>query len=591
MSAILRLRLVALLAVFALLAAACSGTDEPADTGTDTGDVDTDETADPADTATEADDATEDDDTATTPAGDGETLVFGTSADPVVLDGILVSDGESLRPIDQMFEGLVSLELGGTEIIPALAESWEASDDGLTWTFDLREGVTFHDGTDFDAEAVCFNFDRWYNFTGSFQNPDATYYYQTVFGGFADGGPEGDSESLYASCTVEDEFTAVIELTVPSASFLPGLALTNFTIASPTALEEFGADEGEVGDDGIFRPSGTFGTENPIGTGPFQLESWVRGQALTMVRCDDYWGDFPGNLQTLIFQPIADGPARLQALQTAEIDGYDLVAPEDFGVIEDDGNTLLSRPAFNVGYVGFNSAIAPTDDPEVRRAIAHAIDRQAIIDGFYPEGAEVATQFMPPSLFGYADDVPTYEFDPELSMQILEDAGYELPVDIRFAFPTDVSRPYMPDPEANAQAMIADLNEAGFNVTVESAPWSPDYLGAQNLGEYQLYLLGWTGDFGDPDNFLGTFFRTEQAGWGPLDPAIYDILNDARVESDLDERTALYEEANRLIMDFLPGLPYVHTDPALAFRPNVDGYVPSPVSLEPFSVVSVTGGN
>jgi peptide/nickel transport system substrate-binding protein len=582
-----RVRLLALLAVFAMLAGACTGTDDADDTTTD--DTTTDETA----TDETADDATADD--GDDAPADGETLVFGTSADPVVLDGILVSDGESLRAIDQMFEGLVSLELGGTELEPALATEWEASDDGLTWTFTTREGVLFHDGTEFNAEAVCFNFDRWYNFTGSFQNPDATYYWQANFGGFADGGPEGEdgepTPSLYESCTAEDDTTVVIELTEPSASFLQALALTNFTIASPAALEEFGADEGEVGDDGIFRPTGTYGTENPVGTGPYQLDTWVRGQSLTMTRFDDYWGEVEGNVQRLIFQPIADGPARLQALQTGEIQGYDLVAPEDFGVIEEAGNTLVARPAFNVGYVAFNSGIAPTDDPEVRRALAHAIDRQAIIDGFYPEGAEVATQFMPPSLFGYADDVTEYEFDPELSMQILEDAGYELPVDIRFAFPTDVSRPYMPDPEANAQAMIADLNDAGFNVTVESAPWSPDYLGAQAVGDYQLYLLGWTGDIADPDNFLGTFFRTPQDAWGPLDQDIYDILNEARIESDVDARTELYEEANRLIMDFIPGLPYVHTDPALAFTPNVEGYVPSPVSLEPFSFVSVTGGN
>ena len=131
--------------------------------------------------------------------GEGEaqgTLVFGSAADPVVLDGALVSDGESLRPIDQMFEGLVTLSLGGTDIEPALATSWEASDDGTAWTFELREGVEFHDGEPFNAEAVCFNFDRWYNFEGPFQSESATYYWQTVFGGFSD----GETPSLYESC-------------------------------------------------------------------------------------------------------------------------------------------------------------------------------------------------------------------------------------------------------------------------------------------------------------------------------------------------------------------------------------------------------
>ena len=178
--------------------------------------------------------------------GGGGTLVFGTSADPVVLDGALVSDGESLRAIDQMFEGLVTLSAGGTEIEPALAEEWEASEDGLAWTFTLREGISFHDGEPLNAEAVCFNFDRWYNFKGPLQNPSASYYWQTVFGGFAEpeeGSPEG---SLYKSCEAQDERTVVLNLTKGSSSFLGALALTNFTIASPKALQEFGADEGTV---------------------------------------------------------------------------------------------------------------------------------------------------------------------------------------------------------------------------------------------------------------------------------------------------------------------------------------------------------
>jgi len=512
-----------------------------------------------------------------------------------VLDGILVSDGESLRAIDQMFEGLVTLEEGSTEVIPGLAETWETSDDGLEWTFALREGVTFHDGEEFNADAVCFNFDRWYNFTGSFQNPNATYYWQTVFGGFAEIDPEFaesvPEDSLYGSCEAEDELSAKITLTRPSASFLPGLALTNFTFASPAALEEFGADEGEIDAEGIFRPTGTYSTEHPTGTGPYMFSEFVRGERLEMVRFPGYWGEVSGNVETLIFTPISDPAAQLQALQTGEIAGYDLVSPDDFETVEADGNQLLDRPAFNVGYLGFNQASAPLDDVEVRKAIAYAINREAIVEGFYAGQGEVATQFMPPELFGYAEDVTTYEYDPELARQTLMDAGYTLPLDIRFAYPTDVTRPYMPDPQANFEAMSADLNAAGFNVIPESAVWSPDYLDAANNGRYQLYLLGWTGDFGDPDNFIGTFFQEAQPAWGFDNPEIFTALDDAEAESDLDTRTELYEEANRMIMDFLPGLPYVHTKPALAFLPNVEGYVPSPVTLEPFSIVSVTGGN
>jgi peptide/nickel transport system substrate-binding protein len=568
------LRLLAVLTVLAVLAAACGG-------GTDDGDgTDTSTDGTPGADAGDGD-------------GDGEgaTLVFGTSADPVVLDGVLVSDGESLRAVDQIFEGLVGLEPGTTEIQPELAEDWEVSDDGLEWTFTLREGVTFHDGEPFNAEAVCFNFDRWYNFTGDLQNADATYYYQAVFRGFADGGPESEdgepTQSLYESCEAPDEGTAIIRITEPSASFITSLALSNFTIASPAALEEYNADDAEVGDDGVFRPTGTYGTEHPTGTGPFRFVEWTRNDRLVMERNPDYWGEFPGNVQTLIFRPIADNAARLQALQTGEIQGYDLVEPQDIATIEgSDDLQILDRPAFNIGYVGFNQGIEPFDDPVVRQAFAHAIDRQAIIDGFYEGRGEVAHQFMPPSLFGYADDVTQYDYDPELAQQLLEDAGYELPVQIDFAYPTDVSRPYMPNPEQNFQAMVSDLEACCFTVEVKSDTWSPDYL-SKYLGEYGAYLLGWTGDVGDPDNFLGTFFQSPSPAWNHSNQDIFDTLNEAEVETDPDRRTELYEEANRLIADELPGLPYVHTEPALAFAANVTGYVPSPVSLEPFSLVTV----
>jgi peptide/nickel transport system substrate-binding protein len=512
------------------------------------------------------------------------TLAFGTSADPVVLDGALVSDGESLRAIDQMFEGLVTLEAGGTEVVPGLAEDWEVSDDGLSYTFNLREGVTFHDDTEFNAEAVCFNFDRWYNFEGSFQNPAASYYWQTVFGGFSD----GKTDSLYESCEAEEELVVTLNLTKPSASILPALALTNFTIASPDALEEFDADEGKVDAEGIFSPSGDYATEHPTGTGPFKFEEWIRGDRLVMTRNEDYWGESPGNIQELIFQPIADPAARLQALQSGELQGYDLVDPQDYPTIDDDDQLqLLNRPAFNVGYIGFNQAVEPLDDPAVREAIALAVDRQEIVDGFYAGQGEVATQFMPPELFGYSEDVPTYEFDPEGATQLLEDAGYDIPVQIDFAYPTDVERPYMPDPQANFEAMVADLEDCCFEVDTKSATWSPDYLDNVDNGRYGLYLLGWTGDFGDPDNFIGTFFQTEQPAWGFDNQEIFDALDEAEAETDEDTRVEMYEEANNLIMEFLPGLPYVHTEPGLAFAANVTGYEPSPVSLEPFNVVTV----
>lgn len=531
-------------------------------------------------------DSTDGGSTSTTAAG-GATLVFGTSADPILLDGAVASDGESLRALSQMFEGLVGLVPGGTEVRPLLATSWSANEDGTMWTFVLREGVKFHDGEPFNAAAVCNNFERWYNFTGSFQSDTATYYWQTIFGGFADGG--GPDFSLYGGCEAVSDGEVVITLTEPNSSFLSALALPAFAIASPKALREYGADEGVEGDDGVFRATGSYGTEHPTGTGPFRFVEWNRGERLVMERNQDYWGEIPGNIGTLIFRPIGNAAAGLQALQAGDIQGYDLVDPADYDTIRGDASLqLIERPAFNVGWVGIAQGNEPMQDIEVRRAVAHALNRQAVVDGLYGGNGEVAKEFMPPSLFGYADDVTVYDYDPQESIRILTEAGYELPVKVVLGYPTDVSRPYMADPRAIAEAFAADLNEAGFEVELRSAPWSPDYVGLSGDGAYALYLRGWTGDYGDPDNFLGSQFGSpDRPRWGFNEPPIHDILSRAVREADFDERVRLYQEANRMIMDFLPGVPYVHSKPALAFVAGVTGYQPSPISIEPFSSVTL----
>jgi peptide/nickel transport system substrate-binding protein len=525
-----------------------------------------------------------DDNKSSSSEGNGGELVFGTSADPVVLDGALVSDGESLRAIDQMFEGLVTLKPGTTEVVPGLAESWEADAAGTAWTFHLRSGVKFHDGTEFNADAVCFNFDRWYNFKGPFQEQSATYYWQTVFGGFSD----KKTPSLYKSCEATDENTVVLNLTKASSSFLGALALTNFTIASPDALQKYDADKGSVDEETGFKPTGTYGTEHPTGTGPFKFESWTRGDRLVMVRNDDYWGD-KATLDKLIFRPIADNAARLQALQSGELQGYDLVEPQDVPTIEGESDLqLLDRPAFNVGYVTINQKVKPFDQIEVRQAVAAGLDRESVVNNFYGGRGEVAKEFMPPSLEGYSDDVETYTYDPARAKSLLQKAGVKIPLTVDFWYPTDISRPYMPDPKRNFEAFAASLNKSGFKVVPHSAPWSPDYVGRVDGGTAgALNLIGWTGDYGDPDNFIGVFFQQPTDQFGFTNDEITNTLNKAETETDAAKRTELYMEANEEIMRFLPGVPYVHTKPALAFRSNVKGYVPSPVSLEPFSLVSI----
>ncbi|HJX42190.1 MAG TPA: ABC transporter substrate-binding protein [Geodermatophilus sp.] len=528
-------------------------------------------------------------------AQSGGTLVFGATGDPAMLDPAFGSDGETFRVARQIHEGLLGNEVGGTEAVPELAEDYEVSEDGLEYTFNLRQGVTFHDGTDFNAEAVCFNFDRWYNFEGLATSPSASYYYQAVFGGFAS---TPDTPSIYQSCEATDENTAVIRLTQVTSKFPSALALPAFSIQSPEALQQYDADNLSGSEDALSYSE--YALEHPTGTGPFKFESWDRGNGeVTIVRNEDYWGDAP-LLDEIIFRTISDQNTRRQELQAGSIDAYDFVAPADYQSLQDEGFQVLVRDPFNILYLGFNGGNVPgttanpaLKDPRVRQAIAHAIDRETIVTSLLPEGAEAATQFMPPTVDGWAEDVTTYDYDPDRARQLLQEAGAE-GTTLRFYYPTEVSRPYLPDPAALFQVINQNLIDAGFTIEPVALPWNPDYLNAVQAGQADIHLLGWTGDYNDAYNFIGTFFA--EAGNGQAsaefgafsDPAIFSALAQADAEPDPAARTEQYQEANRLIMDYLPGVPISHSPPALVVAENVQGLEPSPLTAEVFSTVSIS---
>lgn len=528
-------------------------------------------------------------------AQSGGTMVFGAAGDPAMLDPAFGSDGETFRVSRQIFEGLLGNELGGTDPVPELAEDWEVSEDGLEYTFNLRQGVQFHDGTEFNAEAVCFNFDRWYNFEGLATSPSASYYYQAVFGGFAS---TPDTPSVYQSCEATDENTAVIRLNQVTSKFPAALALPAFSIQSPTALQEYDADNLSGDADALTYPE--YALEHPTGTGPFRFDSWDRGNGqVTLVRNEDYWGD-PALLDELILRTISDQNTRRQELQAGSIDGYDFVAPADYQSLEDEGFQVLVRDPFNILYLGFNGGNVPgtnanpaLQNPQVRQAIAHAIDRQTIVNSLLPEGAEPAIEFMPPTVDGYAEDVTTYEYDPDRARQLLQQAGAE-GTTLRFYYPTEVSRPYLPDPAAMFQVISQNLTDAGFTIEPVALPWSPDYLNAVQAGQADIHLLGWTGDYNDAYNFIGTFFaeasnNQASAEFGAFSaPEIFQALARADAEPDAAARTELYQEANRLIMDYLPGVPISHSPPALVVAENVSGLEPSPLTAEVFSTVSIS---
>ena len=506
----------------------------------------------------------------------GGTFVFAGSAEPVTLDPFFASDGESFRVARQMFEGLVGVEPGTADPAPLLATEWDVSEDGLTYVFTLQDGVTFHDDTAFDAEAVCANFERWYNLPESSQTEDLAYYYGAIFGGFATG--DNAENAIYESCEATGDLEATVTLASPFSGFISSLSLPAFSMQSPTALEQYQ-------DDAAQDPTTTeYSTARPTGTGPFVLDSWNRGDRITLAANEDYWGEVP-SIDEAVVVAIDEPRARADALIAGDIDGYDLVGPADIEGLEEDGYQIVNRDPFNVLYLGFNQARPPFDDLRVRQAIAHAINKDEVVSASLPPGSEVAIEFMPPSVNGWAEDVTTYDYDPELAQQLLEEAG-AAGATIDFNYPTGVSRPYMPSPEDTFNVIRTQLEAVGLTVRPVADQWSPDYLNQiQGTPNHGIHLLGWTGDYNDTDNFIGQFFGSEKPEWGFSDPELFQGLREARQEPDAEAAAPLYEELNRQVMDLLPGVPLAHPVPSLAFAPGVEGYEASPVQDEVWNTV------
>jgi peptide/nickel transport system substrate-binding protein len=511
-------------------------------------------------------------------------FVFAASSDPKMFDPALASDGETFRPSRQIFEGLVGTKPGTTDLEPLLATKWQSAAGGKSYTFTLRPGVKFTDGTAFDGKAVCANFDRWYNWKGLNQNENITYYYNALFKGFKTGKTGG----IYDSCAASGTDKATIKLKSPFAGFVQAMTLPAFSMQSPTAMEKYDADN-TSGDENDVRFS-PYATEHPTGTGPFKLSKWDRGQSVTLARNDDYWGD-KAKVASVIIRTIPDPKARTQELQSGSIDGYDLVGPADIKPLKDAGFQILNRPAFNILYLGFNQKNKALQDVRVRQAINYAVDKQAVVKSTLPDGSIVAKEFMPNTVAGYNDAVNEYSYNLDKAKELLKAAGQEN-LTLNFAYPTGVSRPYMPAPEDTFTVLKSQLEKAGIKITPVSAKWNPDYQdliqSPSSASKHDLHILGWTGDYNDPDNFIGVFFGQKSNEWGFDNAKLFGDLKSARELPTQAAQIPVYKKINAEIADFAPGVPIAHPAPSLAFGKGVQGYVASPIQDEVWNNVTVS---
>ncbi|MFG1950698.1 ABC transporter substrate-binding protein [Micromonospora sp. NPDC048830] len=517
----------------------------------------------------------------------GGTFIFAGAGDPKNFDPIFNDDGESFRPVRQMFDTLVSHKPGTAELQGGLAESWEHDAEGKVWTFKLRQGVKFHDGTPFNAAAVCFNFDRWYNMKGAAAQSQMIYY-MDVFGGFAKNEAEGAGTSIYSKCEAKDDSTAVLTLNQYKGAFPGAFALTSLSMASPEALKKHDADT--VKQNGDSFEYSAFATTNPVGTGPFTFGGWDKAKnEITLNKNPDYWGE-KAKVDKMIIKIIKDENTRKQELRAGTVQGIDFPAPADRKALEGEGFQVINRPAFNILYLGINQKNPKLKDLRVRQAIAYALNRQQLVQTKAPGGSKVADEFMPDTVLGYAPDVQKYEHNPEKAKQLLKEAGAE-GLTLNFYYPPDVSRPYMPNPQEIFTVLANDLQAVGIKVNGVPRPWNGGFKDdVQQFGKQDLHILGWTGDYNDPGNFVGTFFGRGKVEFG--DQAMTEMFDAiAKADATVDEagKKAAWEQVNRDIASkWLPAVPIWHAPPAIVVTKDVKGLVASPLTDERFNTVSVS---
>jgi len=369
--------------------------------------------------------------------------------------------------------------------------------------------------------------------------------------------PDCDYGGKIREIAAVDPLTVRFTMCKPDPAFLAKAAFVVFGIQPKEHLEATGGT-GEL-------------LERPIGTGPFMLESWNRGDSIVFTRFDDYWGE-PAKEETMVLRWATEGAARVLELQAGTVDQITSPPADDYETIRNDPNlVLIPEDNPNILYLAMTNTFEPFDNPDVRRAIAMGIDRQRIVDNFYPEGSEVASHFTPCSIPNGCAGEAWYDFDPEAARELLADAGYPNGFQTRI-FYRDVFRVYLPEPGLVAVEFQTQLKEnLGIDaevVVMESGQFIAEST-AGNLDGF--YLLGWGADYPHVTNFLDFHFSKDNPQFGTPFPEIYEPLEEAAQIADPEEAETLYVQANNAIKEHIPMVPIAHGAAAQAARADVEG--------------------
>jgi peptide/nickel transport system substrate-binding protein len=497
------------------------------------------------------------------PAAAPAPLIFARVKDAVDLDPAVATDGLSLNVTSLILQNLVQFKPGTFEVVPELAQSWTTSSDGKTWTFTLRPNQKFSDGTAVDADAVKFNFDRWRLTSNPYRGNYQFSYYVAMFGGFP---------GLITDVHVDSPLKVTLRLLHPSGPLLRNLAMPSFAIGSPSAIK---ADI--IAFD-----------HHPVGSGPYELVEWVKDDHITLRANPDY-RPVPA-YSTVVIRDIPDQATSVLEIEKGDIDGLSDLRPDDAANLAKLKTvTIYRQPSNNVSYLAMNIDKKPFGDRRVRQAIAYAIDVPAIVRAFYPTGGMVADEWLPPAMMGNNPSVHAYPHDIAKAKALLKAAGFPNGFSTELYYGT-APRPYMPEPQRVAEAIQADLRQIGINVTLQPFEWAV-YLSKIKNFEHPMCLIGWTGDNGDPDNFLYPLLDKDSAVKGGQnysawrDDAFHKLMIEGQSTVDEKKRAAIYAEAVKMVHDEAPAIPLVHTTVPLAMKSNIEGVIPSPISVIYFQLM------
>ncbi len=477
-----------------------------------------------------------------------------------------------------IYDRLVDFKLGTTDIIPSLAVSWEISKDHTKYRFKLRKGVQFQ-STDYfkptrelTADDVVFSITRQLNPQHPYHliGGGAYQYFQGV----------GMNHLIHAVDKIDD-FTVEITLNKPDATFLANLAMPFMSVLSA----EYAANLLKAG-----KPDQL--DQLPIGTGPFAFKRYVKDSTIRYVAHENYWRGQP-KINNLVFSITPDASVRYQKLKKNECQMIVYPAPSDLALIRKNKNLrLLALDEMNIGYLALNTEKKPLNNVLVRRAIAHALNKKFYIRAIYMGNAQVAINPYPPTMWSYTDDVTTYDYDPKKAKALLAEAGY--PEGFTLSLWTlPVTRPFNPNGIKMGVLMQQDLAKVGIKVNLSAYDWGT-YLDKIKRGEHEMAQLGWTGDNGNPDNFLYTLLSCDSVTRGSnnsryCQKEFNDLIIKARRVSGKPLRTALYQQALNQLSQDVPIIPIAHSKVFRGMSTQVRGYVMDPLDMDNFFDLSLDG--